>query len=46
LVHSFFINFLTQFNNILLSSVLFSFHHIHTFDDFLDCGMLLSPELE
>jgi hypothetical protein len=42
----FFVNFLTQLNFILLSSVLLSCCHIHTIGDILDCGTLLSPELE
>ncbi len=42
----FFVNFLTQLNIFLLSSVLLSCCHIHTIGDFLDCGTLLSPELE
>jgi hypothetical protein len=36
----------TQFNIILLSSVLLSCCHIHTVKDYIDYGTLLSPELE
>ncbi len=39
--------FSTQFNTIImLSSVLLSWCHIHTVNDFLDYGTLLPPELE
>ncbi len=43
---SFFINCLTQFNIILYSSVLWPCCHVHTVDDFLNYGTLLSLELE
>jgi hypothetical protein len=41
----FFINFLIQFKIFLLTSVLLRYSHIHTHDDFLYCGTLLSPEI-
>jgi len=44
--HSFFIDYLTKFNFILLSFVLLLYCHIYTIDNFLDYGTLLSPELE
>ncbi len=44
--HLSFINFLTQFNNVLQSSVLLLCCHIHTIDDFFNYGTLLSPELK
>ncbi len=44
--HKFFTNFLTEYNLILYSSVVLSCCHIHTVDDFLNCGTLLSPEPE
>jgi hypothetical protein len=44
--HKFFINFLSQFNIILSSSVLLSGCHINTVDDFLNYATFLFPELE
>jgi hypothetical protein len=41
----FFVNFVTPFN-IILSPILFSCCHIHTIDDCLNYGTLVSPKLE